>query len=120
MLTVYNEAVHVFKPLLWDNAVKFSIAKLFKLIPLLGIGPMGVVVAWLVVRLTDILFEVLDEQGGVELIPKRNQKLRLRYDNASIGLGQLASAHGVDSKEFQEAREREVKAFDDLVRFGIK
>lgn len=109
----------LFKSLVWDTLVKVALQQLFLAVPLLGWGPIGYVVSWVVVKLTDKLYDVTKTAVDLEVIVLRNEEHRREYAVAAVKLKLIAKSKGVDSPEFKNAREEHQQALSRFVRFAV-
>jgi hypothetical protein len=94
----------LFKDLVFDTLVKAALQRLFSLVPLLGWGPLGMVISFYLTKFADLLYSGVKEFVEVESIPIKNEALRKEFDRASVKLKIIAGGKGIDSPEFREAR----------------
>lgn len=106
------------KKLIWDAVVKAATALLFKALPALGWGPIGLIVGTVIGIFTDLLYDAIKGYIDHEGIASRNQELRRLYDDASVKLKIIAQGKGLGSKEYLEARRANVDRLAHLVRFA--
>lgn len=108
----------IFKDLVWGALVRAALGALFKAAPFLGWGPIGIIVTFLVTQFAEKLYEVVREYVQIEVIILRNEAHRKEYDAASTRLKIIAHSSGIDSPEFQKARDENKKALSKFVQFG--
>jgi hypothetical protein len=107
-----------FKAAVWDNIVKAALGRLFVFLPILGWGPIGFVVSWVVTHFTNQLYDLLKEAIQMEAIALRNESHRKAYERASVVLKVIALDKGINSPEFQKARDEHKRSLTQLIRFG--
>lgn len=108
----------IFKSLVWDNLVKFAIQQLFLAVPLLGWGPLGYIVSWVITFIADKLFIALKLAVDLEVIVLRNEEHKREYTLAAIQLKLIAKEKGLNSPEFKKAREKQQEALSRFIRFA--
>lgn len=106
------------KVLLWDVLVKAALQRLFLLVPLLGWGPIGMVVSHYAFKLTDFMYEQMADYISITIIAARNKKFESEFNKAAINLKLIAMQKGIQSDEYRSAREQHKKALSDFVRFN--
>lgn len=108
----------IFKGLIWDLLISALLKKIFAALPILGWGPIGWLVTFIVGKLADALFEVLAEFVNFQVIVLRKEALAKEYAVQSYNLKQLADSKGIDSDEFKAQREKAKAALAQFVKFG--
>jgi hypothetical protein len=108
-----------FKVFVWDALVQIAIQRLFKAIPWLGFGPVGVVVSWVAGMLAEQLYDAAKLVIDLKTVAFVNEVHRKAYENASIKLAVLAHDKGIDSDEFKVARDEHKKALHQFVLFNV-
>lgn len=117
MTSVGEVALDTFKELIWDSLVKAALGKLFAALPLLGWGPIGWAITWIVNRYSEELYLLAKEFVKLEALALRNEQAERAYNTASVKLKLIARTNGIESAEFRKARDDDKKALDNLVRF---
>lgn len=118
MTSIGEVALDTFKELVWGSLVKAALGKLFAALPLLGWGPIGWAITWIVERYSNELYQLAKEFLKLEAIALRNEAAERAYNTASVKLKLIARSNGIESEEFRKARDEDKKALDNLVRFG--
>ena len=108
----------VFKDLVWDAIVKAALARLFAAIPWLGWGPVGILVSWVVGHFAEKLYGAMALAIDFRLIAYRNEQHRQAFETASVTLKIIARDQGIDSEQFQKAREAHAKALSKFVAWA--
>lgn len=99
--------------------MKLAVSRLIIAIPFLGWGPMGLITQWVVGIVAEAIWNALDLAIDMTLIPIKNQGLKREYEAASLRLKIVAENQGIDSPEFEEARNEEHARLANFVRFNI-
>lgn len=110
----------IFKELIWDNIIQKVLANLFKSIPLLGWGPIGMVITHYAFVFADQVFELVHTFVAVNHIVLRNKEHQKAYDKATIGLKLAYDAYGGNSNEYKVERKKRNEAMSKLIVFNIK
>lgn len=108
----------VFKELIWSAIKKAALAALFKAVPWLAWGPLGVAVGFVVGLAADYLYDAIKMTIDLKMIVFKNDQLRRAYDDASAKLAIIAHGKGIDSPEFKSAREEHKKKLSEFVKFA--
>lgn len=110
----------VFKELVWGPLVKAALALLFKAVPFLGWGPVGLAVGLIVNLLADKLYDVLKMTIDLHAIALKNAAMHRAYVAASLDLRRIAQdpTKGVDSEDFRRAREEHKKRLSEFVQWA--
>lgn len=90
--------------------------RLFAAAPILGWGPIGAFIEWVIRKYADELFDVADSYFDVRNILIKNEELKKEYDRASTMLHIVARDHGIDSDAFRSERENHKKQLSKFVR----
>lgn len=106
----------IFKDLAWDMAVQGVLAYLFSGAPWLA--PFKRIISALVTHFTDKLFEFLRLEFDVTAIGILRADHRAAYERASATLKIMAIDHGIESPQFQQAREAAKLALSKFGRFN--
>lgn len=107
-----------FKVLVWDAMIKAVLAQLFKAVPILGWGPIGVVLTWVAQRFTDYLYTTAIMVFNVAKMPFLNEAHRVAFDDATVKLKIIAAGEGINSDAFRKARDERKKALAVFVHFN--
>jgi hypothetical protein len=110
----------LFKELVWDNVIKRTLNYLFLSVPLLGWGPIGLVISHFVFKFSDQAYIFLSNFIAVNEIVLRNKEHQKAYDKAAIGLKLSYDAYGSNSNEFKLERKKRNEAMANLIVFNIK
>lgn len=106
------------KDLLWDPLVKAATLLLFKAIPWLGWGPLGLVVGGVIGLFADQLYELAKVYIDFQRIALKNLEHMKAFDDAAVKLKIIAQGNGLDSPEYLAAREKHAKALSAFIRFA--
>jgi len=109
----------IFKDLVWRALVKLAISQLFKAIPFLAWGPIGLVVSFFLTKFANYLFDAVKEVIDLQIIVFSNEKLASEYAAAALTLKEIGQALGVDSEEFKNARQKHKESLAKLIQFGL-
>lgn len=112
-----NLKFKIFKDLIWDNAVKYALTKLFAAVPFLGWGPIGSIITHYVFKFTDILYDLIKELINHNAIASKNVALQRRFDDAAVKLMLIADAFGEQSEEFRSADEEHMDKFSRYISY---
>lgn len=107
-----------FKSLVWDNALTLGLELLFANAPYLNIWLVRSIITSIAQMSANWLYASLKLVADMSAIPLINAQLKTRFDNDSAALRIVAMKHGIDSKEFNEAREEAADAFAEFFRFN--
>lgn len=110
--------IDTFKELVWDAMIKAALAALFKAVPWLGWGPLGVVLTWLAQKFTDYLYSTAVMVFNVSKMPFLNEAHRREFDDATVKLRIIAAGEGIDSEAFRKARDERKIAMAKFVHFN--
>lgn len=113
-----TKAEQVFKALIWDNEVTAAEAALFADVPWLGVWPLGPILRYLIEHYSDRLYASIEIHLDTAAIKFVNQEHQRAYDAASERLGVIAHDDGVESPEFQKARDDAKAALSQFVHFN--
>ncbi len=116
---VVDLSIDFFKELAWEPLLKGLLAKLFTAVPLLGWGPIGYVITFLVMKYGDQLYEAFKLLVEVKTIKFVNKALQKDYDTASLSLKIIAEQKGIASEDYKKARDVEKENLSKYVRFDI-
>lgn len=109
-----------FKLIVWDGMVRAVLGRLFQLWPILGFGPVGFIVTNLVMKFTDYMWVVSRDFVKMSAINIENQEIKRKYSIASISLHRAALKYGIDSVEFNDAKENHLSEFINLISLRPK
>lgn len=104
-----------FHAIVWNNLIRAGLAALFAQVPFLGLPIISNIVTWIVMKFSDYLYAGFQMFVDIQYIRFKNQQLQTEYDKSSVALQVIAYDHGIDSKEFEDARQGFEK---DLSKFG--
>lgn len=119
MTSVGEVALDTFKELIWDSLVKAALGKLFAAFPLLGWGPIGWAITWIVGHYNEMIYLGLKEFIKLENIALRNEQAERAYGTASVKLKLIARSNGIESVAFRKARDEDKEKLSHFVRFGV-
>lgn len=108
----------VFKSLVFDIIVKEVIRRLFLAVPILGVGPLGVLVTELIIRFTRMFYEYQKELitfYKFEFINETNQKA---FDKELQNLKKLEQENASEEQK-QKALELAKRRMAFLVRYSL-
>lgn len=108
----------IFKDLVWDALVKAALGMLFRAVPWLAWGPLGVFVGWVVGLAAGYLYDAVKMAIDLQVIAFKNEAHRKAFDDAGVKLKIIAKDKGIDSPEFKEARELHKKRLAEFVHFA--
>lgn len=108
----------IFKSLIWDALVTAALNALFKAVPFLAWGPLGVVVSIIVRYVADWIFEGVDEYIDLQAIAFKKLELAREYAKYCVELKRVALVSGIDSVEFKNAREAAKLGLRDFIKFN--
>ncbi len=94
-----------FRELVWDNLVAAALSSLYAAHPILGWGPIRMLIEYVVDRFGDALYGVLKEFMNLREIAFNKAEDRALFDKASVTLLILEREKGLESKEYKNARE---------------
>ena len=97
---------NIFKALIWDMLVRGAISKLVLKVPLLGWGPIGIILNHFVFKFTDIMYEAANDYVELEKIFIKNKAIESKFSEASFSLKSISLRYGQDSEEFKNARNK--------------
>ena len=109
----------IFTDLILKGLARKALAVLFIKLPVLGWGPIGIIITLIVDKLIEQISQELEDKIDVKAIVFKNEKLEEEYSDASIKLKIIGSNYGIDSEEFKKEREDAVKKFHKFVMFDI-
>ncbi|WP_374029782.1 hypothetical protein [Bdellovibrio bacteriovorus] len=112
-------ALDLFKDLVWDSLISAALKQLFAAFPMLGFGPIGLFVTWVVTNFADKLYDRAKEYIALETIAFKNKQLEKEYNRESVKLKIIARGSGIDSEEFKQGRENAKKTMSNVVRFDV-
>ena len=110
-----DKALDVFKTLVFDALVKNLIAYIVGLAPFLSFGPVAFIVGKVVTYIAGKLYEGLRDVINIEVIILRNAAAHAAFVDAQLSLRNVALTKGIDSKEFQDARNKQAEAFANFI-----
>jgi len=106
-----------FKDTIGAAAVDALLVALFSQAPYLAVWPLKQFISSVIRMIANALFgklKLMIDFGAIVLI---NEQHRREYTTAIVSLRAIADTHGIDSKEFKDAREIAKNRLRDLVRF---
>lgn len=109
----------IFKDLIWNVLVKAALGRLFAAIPLLGWGPIGLIVTWIVSHFAEKLFDHMHEWIDFKMIFFKKKELQQAFDGEVLKLQGIFDEKGMDSDEFKAQREKSKEALSKFVKFNI-
>jgi hypothetical protein len=111
--------VDTFKILIWNNAVRLGLSKLFAAFPFLSWWPLSAVITHFAFKLTDFIYEETELFIDFQRIFFRNRSIEAAYVTASVDLLRQLNEKGENSHEFIEAREYHKKALAEFIAFEL-
>lgn len=117
-MTAAPVVVDPVKDLLWNALVKAATLLLFKAIPFLGLPLISPIVGAVIGIFADKLYDLFKEYIDLRQIVLTNLEHRKAFDDAAVKLRIVANGLGIDSPEFQAAREKHAKALSAFIRFA--
>jgi len=116
------EAVDVgdlFKDLVWTAIKDLILSRLALMVPILMWGPIGIFTSFLVGIILSWVYDAVKMAIDLQVIKFTNEKHQAAYDRASIALKLIARDKGINSPEFQEARDVHKKELAVFVKFNV-
>lgn len=107
------------KELIVDKLVEASLERLFLAVPLLGWGPFGIIITYFAKKYATLFFEEMRDIITIEKIKITNESFEKEYHKKSLKLKIISNNYGVDSPEFQEAKNEAKESLKNLVQFDI-
>jgi len=107
----------VFKSLFWDTLVTAAVKALFTAVPFLGY--LGFIIWPVVHYLSDKIFDGMDQFIDLSIIPFKKLEHAREYAKQCIALKAVALTNGVESQEFNDAREAAKIAMRTFVKFNF-
>lgn len=104
-----------FKVLVFDTLVKAAIKRLFVVVPLLGFGPIGVLVGFLIQKFADMAYEESKEMIIMNMIKFKNEANQKEFDSAFIKLKHIEKT--ASKEELNAAIKEAQKRMARFVRF---
>ena len=108
----------LFKDSVWGPLVKASLAQLFKSVPILGFGPIGWVVNWIVMKVASDIFDKMEDVIDLERISFNNHQLHNEYIASLMRLRLVEREKGLNSDEYKQAKELNKINFSKFVHFA--
>lgn len=105
-----------FKTLVWDLVVEAALQRLFLYVPLLGWGPIGMIVRGLAIRFADRLFVELHDNITDYKFKFRNEEHRLAFEKSMFVLHVIDNDPLVSEKEREDALKQ---ARADLAKYVV-
>lgn len=109
----------LFKGVVWDNLVKAAIKRLFAAAPWLSWGPLGWLTSFVIVYISDLIYEELSKFIDVQYVIFKNAQLRDQWAKTAVDLKAVALKSGIESEEFKKARHEQTEKFSEFVRFAV-
>lgn len=111
---------NLFKEIVWDSIVKLAIKKIFLALPKwLGSAFFSPIITYIVVEITDKIYEALKELVNLEVILFKNESAQKAFAKAHLSLKKIALEKGIESEEFKKEKEHAKETFAKLVRFDV-
>lgn len=108
-----------FKELILDSLIKSALWRLFAAVPLLGWGPFRVIITYFATKYGELFYEELKLVVIIQKIKITNASFESAYQKASLKLKIVSFESGVESKEYQKAKNEAKKSLADLVQFDV-
>jgi hypothetical protein len=105
----------IFKAIVWESLSRIALDRLFQAVPFLGWGPVGYIVGWIARKYGGMLFDEIYIEGHHQITAFKNEAHRKAYEKSMITLRAIGATNGIDSKQFQEARNEAKARFSALV-----
>lgn len=106
-----------FLSLAWDRLAQLAFTALVTKIPILGFGPFGVIVKYIINKFADELYFALKEKIAIDKIEMQNDELNAEFKNSSAKLKLIGLKYGLDSKEYADAIQIFKTNLDRLISF---
>lgn len=106
----------IFKSLVWDLIVRAVIDSIVSAVPFLV--PFKWLIGFLITKFTDRFYESVKLFIDMKSIVIKNAEHLSVYNKASATLQIIAHDKGIDSREFQNAREEARVALSRFIRFA--
>lgn len=107
-----------FKDLVWDLLVKAAIEKLFIAVPFLAIWPIGPIVTVFLTLFGDRIYAAAHETFDLGAIVFKNDLHKITFQKSDATLKIIAHDKGIDSKEFEDARDNALEAMSKFTHFA--
>lgn len=104
----------LFKDLIFKRITQTALTKLFLKAPILGWGPFGIVITFLINKYTSLLLNEIEKNIDLKKVTYKNKKLQMFFDKESIKLKIFAENYGVNSEEYKKVKDASKVA---LVKF---
>jgi hypothetical protein len=109
----------LFKNAVWDNLVAAGLSALFLELPWLAVWPLGPVIRVITKTFSDKLFAALQLLVDLQAITFQNTASKKAFENEAVKLKIIAMDKGINSPEFQKAKEDAKIALSKMVRFDV-
>lgn len=109
----------LFKDLVFDQIVEWSLKELFSLWPFLGWGPVGLIVTHVITKYSEIFYNRLKGAIILQKIYFKNVDLQKAFDHESVKLKIISDSFDENSPEFLEAKENAKKVLSDFVHIDL-
>lgn len=108
--------MNLFKRLVWDNLVEAAFIELYAAFPFLKVPPISWIIEPIIKHFLDAFYAGVSLFIVTEMIPIRNEALKVAYDREAVKLKIIAKNHGIESQEFLDAREKSKVGLSKFVR----
>ncbi len=109
----------LFKELILDKLIKASLGRLFSAVPMLGWGPIGIIITYFATKYGELFYEEMKLVINMEKIEITNSSFESAYHKAGVKLKLYSEQYGVDSAEYRRIRNEAKKSLADLIQFTI-
>lgn len=106
----------LFKDLLWDNLIEAAVLELFAAFPFLAIWPLSTIIRILIGHFSNKLYAGINLFIDVSQIHWTNDTVRKEYDHRAVALKIIAVNHGIESREFKDARTKHKADLSKFIR----
>lgn len=109
----------LFKELVWHNLVKAALGQLFAASPFLAWWPLSAIITGVVMKYADMLYDSVKLFLDVEYIAMRNETFHREFTVEVVKLKAIAKNKGINSKEYQDEREKSRQALSNFGRYNV-
>lgn len=113
-----TDAEQAFKTLVWDTGIAFGEKYLETQVPFFSLPVIKQMEEETIKLVTDAIWNSIVMFLDLSAISFVNAAHQAEYERASLKLRIILKEKGMNSPEFQKAKEEDAKAFADFVRYG--
>lgn len=107
------------KEIVLKSLIKASLRRLFLAIPILGWGPIGIIVTYFAQKYGELFFEEMKLLITIQKIKITNEAFEQAYSKASLKLRIYYEEYGADSPEYKRIENEAKESLADLIQFDI-